>query len=93
MHRKHLVNVSKMQISMESVSAVGPQTRVSEAGPPEVILGMQGRVTKGGSDTTSVGAGLEHCAHSLSSCLLWGQFVRKKKCWAGTQETWVLILP
>ena len=47
MHRKHLVNVSKMQISMESVSAVGPQTRVSEVGPPEVILRMQGRVTKG----------------------------------------------
>ena len=32
MHHKHLVNVS-MQISMESVSAVGPQIRVSEVGP------------------------------------------------------------
>lgn len=52
MYRNHLVNVSKMQISMESVSDVGPQIRVSEVGPPlvpnsQVILGMQEWVTKG----------------------------------------------
>ena len=51
-HRNHLVNVSKMQISMQSVSGVGHNIRVSVVGPPlvpnsQVILGMQEQVTKG----------------------------------------------
>lgn len=69
--------MSKMQTSMESVSGIGHQIRVSVAGPQLVQIAKWFKDAEAGNEGKRATPDL----------------VGKKECWAGSQETWVLILP